>query len=155
MNKAKNHLLQISKLDSLIKNKRWEITQMIHAAEGMTGGGEDVIINGEKHAMDKVQSSGNPQRMQDAVIDYVDVQRLALRDIARWQAEQQRIISTIEPLPEKEYKLLHGVYVQGKSLADIAEEFEKSYSWATTMHGIALKLVQDVLDRQHGGGDGG
>lgn len=155
MSEAKSYLMQIGKLDRLIINKQWEIARMLHAAEGMTGVGADVIINGEKHAMDKVQSSGNPQRMADAVCAYLDVQEKALLDIARWQAEQQEIISIIEPLPEKEYRLLHGVYVQGKSLADIAEDFGRTYSWATTIHGVALKRVQDALDKKHGGGDGG
>lgn len=151
MSEAKEYLLQIGKLDELIANKKWELAQMQATAEGMTSFGQDVLINGEKHAMDKVQATGNPQRMADAVCSMVDVEKRVQADIARWQAEKQEIISIIQPLPEAEYKLLHRRYVKGVSLRDIAEEFERTYSWATTVHGIALKRVQNALDKKKEG----
>lgn len=153
MSEAKEYLLQIRKLEELITGKRWELEQMLAAAEGMTAYGEDVVIDGQRHALDKVQSSGNPQRMADAVCSYVDVKARALQDIAGWQAEQQERISMIQPLPETEYKLLHRVYVRGMTLRDVADEFDRTYSWATTVHGIALKRVQKALDkrREEGG----
>lgn len=145
---AKAYLLRISKLDELISNKRWELAQLRASAEGMAAQAADVTIKGEKHVLDKVQSSSNPQRMADAVCNLMDVEQRVQADIARWQAEKQQIISTIQPLPEVEYKLLHRRYVKGISLKDIADEFERTYSWATTVHGIALKRVQDVLDKR-------
>lgn len=148
MSEAKEYLLQIRKLEELITGKRWELEQMLAAAEGMTAYGEDVVIDGQRHALDKVQTSGNPQRMADAVCSYVDVKTRALQDIAGWQAEQQERISMIQPLPETEYKLLHRVYVQGMTLRDAADDLERSYSWATTVHGIALKRVQEALDKR-------
>lgn len=155
MNEAKPYLLQIRKLDEMIMDKKWELEQMRHVAEGMAGFGEDVVINGEKHAMDKVQTSGNPQRMSDAVCSYVDVEKRMLKDIARWQAEKQERISILHTLPEKPYKVAHRIYVRGMSLQDVANDLKQSYSWATTMHGIALKHVMDALKEKRGGGDSG
>lgn len=155
MNEAKPYLLQIRKLDEMIMDKKWELEQMRHVAEGMAGFGEDVVINGEKHAMDKVQSSGNPQRMSDAVCSYVDVEKRMLKDIARWQAEKQERISILHTLPEKPYKVAHRIYVRGMSLQDVANDLKQSYSWATTMHGIALKHVMDALKEKRGGGAAG
>lgn len=155
MNEAKPYLLQIRKLDEMIMDKKWELEQMRHVAEGMAGFGEDVVINGEKHAMDKVQSSGNPQRMSDAVCSYVDVEKRMLKDIARWQAEKQERISILHTLPEKPYKVAHRIYVRGMSLQDVANDLKQSYSWATTMHGIALKHVMDALKEKRGGGGAG
>lgn len=148
MSEAKEYLLQIGKLDELIANKKWELAQMQATAEGMTSFGQDVLINGEKHAMDKVQATGNPQRMADAVCNLVDVEKKVLADIARWQAEKQEIISIIQPLPKMEYNLLHDVYVKGLTLREVADRAGLSRSWADTLHGIALKRVQEELDRR-------
>lgn len=151
MSEAKEYLMQIAKLDELISNKRWELSQLRASAEGLAAHGDDVTIKGEKHVLDKVQSSSNPQRMADAVCSLMDVEQRVQADIARWQAEKQQIISIIQPLPEVEYKLLHRRYVKGIPLRDIADEFERTYSWATTVHGIALKRVQDALDKRKEG----
>lgn len=152
MNEAKPYLQQIRKLDEMIMDKKWELEQMRHVAEGMSGFSEDVVINGKIHAMDKVQTSGNPQRMSDAVCSYVDVEKRMLKDIARWQAEKQERISILHTLPEKPYKVAHRIYVRGMSLQDVADDLKQSYSWATTMHGIALKQVCDALKEKRGGG---
>ena len=156
MNEAKPYLQQIRKLDEMIMDKKWELEQMRHVAEGMAGFSRELVkINDKEYAMDKVQSSGNPQRMADAVCSYLDVEKRALKDIARWQAEKQERISILHTLPEKPYKVAHRIYVRGMSLQDVANDLKQSYSWATTMHGIALKHVMDALKEKRGGGADG
>lgn len=148
MSEAKEYLERIGKLDDLIINKQWELAQMRAVAEGMAAQGQDITIKGEKQAMDKVQSAGNPHRMENAICSMVDVEKRVAQDIACWQAEKQEIISTIQPLPKTEYNLLHDVYVKGRTLSDVADQAGKSRSWADTLHGIALKRVQVELDRR-------
>lgn len=145
---AKDYLQQISMYDELISNKRWELQQMRHSAEGMTSYSETVMINGVEHAMEKVQSSGSLQRMADTVCSYVDIARTIEADLIEWEKKKQEIINTIQTLPVVEYKLLHLVYVRKMSLQDAATECDRSYSWAKANHVSALESVQRILDER-------
>lgn len=141
MTDAQIYLLQIRKLDKLAENKRIELRQLQELMDIATGttanwGGE------------RVQSSGNQQKMACAVEKYVDVERKIyqrLDDIAR---EKLEIISTIEQLPLIEYDILHKLYVQGLSFDDIAAAYSRSKSWATSVHGRALKSVDRIISNR-------
>lgn len=61
---------------------------------------------------------------------------------------RKNIIKKIEQLKPLEYDILHKLYVQDFTLCEVAELYDRSYSWITTMHGIALKNFQRVLDRE-------
>ena len=64
-------------------------------------------------------------------------------------AEKKKVVRTIEELySPTEYRVLHMRYIQYISLADIAEKMNKDYTWVTTVHGRAVKHVQDLLDRR-------
>lgn len=145
---AKDYLQQISMYDELIANKRWELKQMRHAAEGMTSYAESVMINGELHAMEKVQSSGSLQPMADAVCGYVDMARTIEAELIEWEKKKQEIISTIQTLPKLEYKVLHMIYVRGMGLQDVATECNRSESWAKQKRGRAIKKVQKIIDER-------
>jgi len=136
--KAKEYLKQLQKLDKLIENKlaekeRWKCIATTTTAP----------LGGER-----VQSSGNPQKMADAVCRYIELESEINACIDRIVDQRQEIISTIEMLDVKEYDLLHKVYVQHFTLQDVATALDKSYTWVTTMHGTALKSVQRILDER-------
>ena len=145
---AKDYLQQISMYDELIANKRWELQQMRHSAEGMTSYAENVMINGELHAMEKVQSSGSLQRMADAVCGYVDMARIIEAALIRWEQKKQEIICTIQTLPVEEYRVLHLLYVRKMSLKEAATECDRSYSWAKGKHSSGLESLQRILDER-------
>ena len=67
-------------------------------------------------------------------------------DIAKLQTDKAKIIDVIEQLPEAEYDVLHKVYVQYKSLYEVADERDISYSLATSIHGRALKLIEPTIN---------
>lgn len=134
--KAKAYLQQVTKLDKLIENKLIEKEQWKSIAMGTS-----VSNDGER-----VQSSGNQQKMEDAVCRYIVIEEEIDRIIDELIATKQDVIRTIEQLPTVEYDLLHKVYIQGKTFEDIA--CDKSYSWVTTTHGRALKMVQNILDER-------
>ena len=138
MIRAKEYLRQISKLDAMIRNKEIEKMQWRSIALGVTSsfGGE------------KVQSSGNPQKMSDAIATYIDLEHEIDDAVDRLVDTKREVISTIEQLPESEYDLLHKVYIQKMTLSEAAYAMDKSYSGATTIHGIALKHLQEILDRR-------
>lgn len=146
--KAKTFLGQVSKLDRLIENKLIERNQWKEIALNSTSSSASVTIKGVKHGMDKVQSSGNPQKMADAVARYVDIEAEIDCYIDRLIAIKNDVINVIEQLEVTEYDILHKVYVQHLSLYDVADAYDKTYSWVTTIHGKALKDVQKILDER-------
>lgn len=133
---AKKYLHQVSKLNRLIENKMIELAQWKSMATG-TG----TFSDGER-----VQSSGNQQKMAEAVGRYVDIERELDACIDRYIDTKNEVIHTIEQLPAVEYDVLHKIYIQEKTLAEVAIICDRAYSWATTIHGRALKMVQDILD---------
>lgn len=137
---AKQFLRQLKKLDKMIENKLAEKARWKAIATGTTAqmGGE------------KVQSSGSQQKMADAVCRYVDIEKEIDEQIDILIDTRQDVISVIEKLKTTEYDILHKMYVQYMSLYDVADIYNKSYSWATTVHGRALKNVQAILDQRKG-----
>ncbi len=133
--KAKDFLLQVQRLDTMIKNKIAEKEQWWTIATNTTAS-----YNGER-----VQSSGSQQKMADAAITYVDYEREIDRRIDELIDVKRDIISVIEQLPTHEYDVLHKHYIQGMELVDVADAKQRTYSWVTTVHGRALKHVQDIL----------
>lgn len=138
--KAKQYLEQVRKLDLLVENKLAEKAQWQNVATNTVAN-----VSGER-----VQSSGSQQKMADAVCRYVDMEKDIDRAIDELVDKRLEIIGVIEQLPPAEYDLLHKVYVQYKYLQDVATERGKSYGWAATLHGIALKHVQKILDDRNG-----
>lgn len=139
---AKKYLEQIKRIKTLIKNKTaekliWETT-MMELATNIT----------PQMSGDRVQSSGSKQKMADTVDSGVDRIRRMEQRIEELYAEMDSIIQTIEMLPEDKSDVLHMVYVQDKSLKEVAASRGESYSWVATNHGIALKMVSDILTKR-------
>ena len=134
--KAKAFLKQIEKLDKMIENKTFEVEQWKAIANGTTAqmGGE------------RVQSSGSQQKMADAVVKYIELENEVASQIDVLIDTKKDVIRVIEQLDPIEYDLLHKHYVQHITLYEIASMYGNSYSWATTIHGRALKKVQNILD---------
>lgn len=136
--KAKDFLKQPKKLDKMIENKLIEKEQWKSIATGTTAqmGGE------------RVQSSGSQQKMADAIDRYMDIEAEIDHAIDRLVERKNDVISVIEQLNATEYDILHKVYIQYLTLYDVSVVYNKTYSWATTIHGRALKNVQRILDNR-------
>lgn len=148
MIKAKDYLKQVEKLDKMIKNKMLEVEQWKAIATGTIASNDG----------ERVQSSGNQQKMSDAVCRYVEIEKEVNAAIDRLIDAKKEVIETIEQLPVIEYDVLHKIYI-GKdvdgdteymTLYEVADHYKKTYSWATSVHGRALKMVQNILERRNG-----
>ena len=135
--KAKEYLGQIAKIDTYIKNKLIERKQWQDIATGITA----------EIGRERVQSSGDKQRMATAIARYLDIEKEIDGCIRSLTEQRKEIIAVIEQLETEEYDFLHMVYVQHIPLKKIAELKHYSYSWATTFHGRALQQVQKILDK--------
>lgn len=136
---AKEYMSQLEKLDAIIENKIREKERWQEIARGTGSSFSDA---------ERVQSSGNPHKMQDAVIRYIGLENEIERYIDKLVDTRQEIISTIEQLNATHYDVLHKIYVQRLSLKEIAAIKGQSYSWVTTMHGRALQNVQRILNKR-------
>lgn len=136
--KAKEYLLQLKKLDKLIENKLAEKEQWKAMATSST----------QQLSADRVQTSGNPQKMADAVCKIVEIEAEIDAFVDKLIDTKREVISTLERLNPTEYDLLHKVYVQYFTFEQVAEKKDKSYSWVTTVHGRALKNIQRILDER-------
>ena len=135
---VKEFLQQVEKLDKLIENKLIEKKQWFDIATGTTS----------QLAADKVQTSGNHSKMEDAVIKIVDLEREIDKQIDRFVDLKKEVIETIEQLRPVEYDFLHKIYIQYKTLAEVAEIYGYEYSWATTTHGRALQSLRCLLEER-------
>lgn len=146
--KARYFLKQPKKLDLMIKNKLIEKAQWQDIAKGTTSSSQSVKINGVLHNMEKVQSSGSQQKMADAIDRFVDMEREIDEIVDKLIDTKKDVISVIEQLKEIEYDVLHKIYIQYLTFDDVADAYNKTYSWVTTVHGRALKNVQRILNQR-------
>lgn len=135
---AKEFLKQVRKIDRLIENKLIEIRQWREIADNTT-----TDMTGER-----VQSSHNPHKIADAIGKYIDIEAEIAADIEALKTAKKDVTNVIEQLDALEYDILHKIYVQYLDFTDVADKYKKSYSWATTIHGQAVKHVQDILNRR-------
>ncbi len=136
--KAKDYLLQISKIDRIIENKIAELEHWKAIATGTT-----TYSDG-----DRVQSSGNKYKMEDAVLKCIEINDEINSEIDRLVDTRKEVINTIEQLKLDEYDVLYKIYVQRKDFKDVSAIMDKSYSWVTSKHGRALASLQRILDER-------
>ena len=135
---ARDFLKQLKKLNKMIENKLNEKEQWKSIAMGTTApmGGE------------RVQSSGSQQKMADAVARFIDIEKELDECIDNLVDTKKDVISVIEQLNASEYDVLHKVYVQFFTIQEVAYLYNKSVSWAKTIHKRGLKNVQRILDER-------
>lgn len=134
---AKEYLLQIIYLDSRIKANREKVLLFREMATGTTS----------NLSPDKVQTSTSKHKMEDAVINYSDLEKAIQAD----EEKKQGIIDTISLLNPYESTVLYKRYVEDKSLWVIAREMSRSYSLVTKLHSTGVKNIQKILNEKAGG----
>ena len=131
------YLERYERAATVIPNKLIEIEQWHDIATSITA-----VMNSES-----VSSSGSKQKMADAVNRCLDIVYDLERQVDELDAIKRDVVHTIEQVRStREYNLLHKKYIQFMSLQDIADEFDRDYTWVTTTHGRALRSVQRILD---------
>lgn len=136
--RAKEYLKEIARIEKMIENKKEDMERWRDIALNITG----------NYSGERVQGSGNQQKMATAVINRVDLQREIEGHIVSLYRKRQEIIGVLEQLPLQDYDLLYKIYVNGETLNDMAGERGCSYSNITTLHGMALKKVQRLIDKK-------
>lgn len=136
---AKNYLKQARNARVKVKNKIIEARQWRDIALSITS-----YMDG-----DRVQSSSPKDKMANAVEECQMAEGQVLERVKELRSVMEDVTGTIECLDNAtEYDVLHQIYIQSKSLQDVADDYENDYTWATTTHGRALKSVQAILDEK-------
>ena len=98
---------------------------------------------------ERVQSSGAEDKMAKARDICIDMEGDILSQVQELALRQKEVTGVLDRLDNPtEYKLLHQRYIQFKQLKTIAENFNADYTWATTVHGRALKSVEAILAKR-------
>lgn len=136
--KAQAFLERVEMYDTIIENKLIEKKQWKELALSLTAN-----MGGER-----VQASGSKTKMADAIEKCIDIEREIDECVDKLIDAKREVIHTLEQLNNPtEYKILHMRYIQYMQLWEIADEYDREYTWVTTTHGRALKSVQIILDR--------
>lgn len=99
---------------------------------------------------ERVQSSGAKDKMAQARNVCIEKEAEILFQVKTLAERQTEVTGILDQMTNPtEYKLLHQRYIQGKELKVICEGFNSDYTWATTVHGRALKSVADILERMN------
>lgn len=119
---VKEYLGQIKKLEKMISNKTDEIEKLRKIK------GAFLLESENGHRVAALESE-------------------ALQYVNDLLVKQGEISKTIEKLESHvEYDLLYKVYIQGKTLQEVADIYGRTYSWSTTIHHMAKKSLQKILD---------
>lgn len=125
--------------DTLLENKLIELRQWKDLAMNITANMEGERVQ---------SSSATTSKMADAVVKCIMIEEEIAAAVDKLIAEKKMVVRTIESLHSPtEYRILHMRYIQYISLADIAAKLNKEYTWVTTVHGRAVKHVQDLLSK--------
>lgn len=98
---------------------------------------------------ERVQSSGSKDKMAQARDVCIGMEDDILTQVKTLASKQKEVTGVLDQLDNPtEYKLLHQKYIQFKQLKEIANNFKSDYTWATTVHGRALKSIAAILAKQ-------
>lgn len=129
---AREYVGQLERIDILLASKSAEKLRWKALA----------LDTGAMQSGDKVQGSGNQQKMAGAVENAVDLDA----EILQLQAKRHEIVHTLEQLQVDEFWVLNEVYGKHVSVGQAAWDRGRSYSWARALHNRALENLEKLLN---------
>lgn len=130
-------LSKIKKLDQLIDAKLAERTRLRAIATDISPKPMD--------GMPFENTGMPPQKMENAIIKLIELEREIDRIIMEYMDYKQYVISVLEQLPDKEYGVLHRYYIRYMTLEQIAESmgYSRQQIWRIKKNG--LKILQNLV----------
>lgn len=97
------------------------------------------------YSRERVQTSPIGDKLCSDVSRYVDLDTQINAEIDRFVDAKEQIIREIRSLRCADYvKVLYKVYVQFKTIKDIAYEIQRSYKYTLDIHKKALKAFEEM-----------
>lgn len=138
--KAIDYLERIGKMDAMIETKREELERLRTLAEKITAS-----VGGER-----VQASGNQQKLEDCVIKIVQAQNEINASIDRFVDYKKEAMELIDRACDADcIRLLYKRYFSYMKWEEIAVDMNYTYQWISGgLHQRALSQVQKALDER-------
>lgn len=89
---------------------------------------------------------GHRVELGAAVAELVDTERRTKAEITRLTRLEEEIKYAIGHIQEPYHTILYERYINGKTWEQIAVQMNYCFRHTTKLHGMALKLLQDVLE---------
>lgn len=135
---AKEYLSQAKRLRIKIEQKKKLLQELQIKATG--GGSLDL-------KPDKVQTSLSGSRLEESVIEYVDLIREIEDDIRRYYTKRNEIIDTIHSLGDSRYiMVLHAKWIDEESLERIAADMNFSFGYIRNLYHFAMKRIEKSIN---------
>ena len=135
---AEQWLKQVRKLDELIQNKLAEQEQWKELATNVS----PAPFNDMPHSNTGMINNS----VENAIINMISVSNEINRLIDKYIDCKQKVVATIEQLPEKEYGVLHRHYIQYMTWEDVALDMNYSTTQVWRIKNNGLKILQDVIE---------
>jgi hypothetical protein len=142
-NRAKKYLEQVRLLEVMIRQREAEYAKILTEA---------AAPKSQDFTAERVQSSGAPDPMADAVIRCAELQDEIVSMITELRETRHRIISEIQSVGEARYvTILEMRYVQGMTLGMIQRVMRRpdgrpySYQRIASLHGEALQVFEKTV----------
>ena len=104
------------------------------------------------YGTERVQTSGSGQKLAHIIDDCIIKESELEEDIRRLTSVTKEIESVIERLELMEYNVIYERYVNfNDDFQQIADKLGVSYSWATSLHGRALRHIGQILEEEKAG----
>lgn len=133
---AKTYLKKIKRLDSFVKAKQEELEEIRTKAES---------IGSIDYAADRVQTSPNPDKLTNNVINLITQQKKYEDAIESLYALKAEAEERIEGIPNDDYRLLLTLrYLRFKTFEEIAVEMEFTFQWVHELHKRALIQFEEL-----------
>ncbi len=134
---AKKYLQQLKWLKHLIDSKKEQLQSLRETS---------VSIQAIDYSKERVQSSGDADKISGSVAKILDVEREIQDDIFKFTELYDEINSKIQLLPELELKtVLIDKYMNMMTFESIAEKNDCSIRWVYELHQRALSAFTVVL----------
>ena len=137
-NPAKEFLLQVKKLDTMINNMQDELVRL----NGMT---TKVTASWSSEA---VAGSGSQDKLGDTIAKIIDLQNEINKNIDRLIDKKREVSAVIDRVQSaRQIRVLYLRYFDHQTWESIAYNMGLSYQGVCKIHGRALESVKKVLEK--------
>lgn len=137
--KAKEYMQQAFFLDKRINSLIRQVNNLWNQATNITQ-----VISDMPH-----NPSGDTSKLENRVVDICDLTDEIRKQTDKLKALRKEMMGVVAKVPDPEYQLiLQERYFEMLTWEDVACDINRSVRSAQLMHGKALEVVQEILDKE-------
>lgn len=101
-------------------------------------------------AVTSLVTNGNTvstDRMAEKLSNLMDFRDELMQKIKEQEERKNKILAYLEKMEQPYQNMLFKIYIQGKSLVEVADELAYNYKYLSRIHQIALKKFDEIANR--------